>query len=428
MSQRKRQQSSQDLASAAISRRRLLALGGLSAAGLASTWLAGCAPSQGQTGGGAASKPAASGGTAPQAGGGQPIRIAFHMPLTGPAALLGAQCRAGAQMAVDEINAAGGVNGRPIEVSVEDSGGDNTSAINTFNKIIGDRPVAVVGSMITPQVLAISNLVQRESIPYLFSATSTTVTRQGIPWFFRLGVHDELRNRAAIRYLVDRLGKQRIAALHTNDDYGKTAASVAADELKARYGKDLVADESFGGNDKDLSAQILSIQRANADGAMVNTFPTTMALALKQMKQLGTTFTVMGDNSVISPVMATLLTEAEMDGAYAASGGVPQASDDPKVKAWIATYQERNNGTEPDGYSLGNYDGVHLLAQALARAPSTEPQAVHDALMATKNYKGLLYPYTFDQYGDGVHLVVISRNKGKQVEVLDTVWEEGYSA
>jgi branched-chain amino acid transport system substrate-binding protein len=350
------------------------------------------------------------------------------MPLTGPAALLGAQCRAGAQMAVDEINAAGGVNGRRIEVSVEDSGGDNTSAINTFNKIIGDRPVAVVGSMITPQVLAISNLVQRESIPYLFSATSTTVTRQGIPWFFRLGVHDELRNRAAIRYLVDRLGKQRIAALHTNDDYGKTAAAVASDELKARYSKDLVADESFGGTDKDLSAQILSIQRANADGAMVNTFPTTMALALKQIKQLGANFTVMGDNSVISPVMGTLLTETEMDGAYAASGGVPQASDDPKVKAWIATYQERNNNTEPDGYSLANYDGVHLLAQALARAPSTEPQAVHDALMAIQNYPGLMFPYSFDQYGDGVHLVVISRNKGKNPEVLDTVWEEGYSA
>ncbi|SRR5579884_817527 len=423
MSQRKRQQPGGDLANAPITRRRLLALGGLSAAGLASVWLAGCAPGQSQP---AASQPAASGGTAAQ-GGGPPLAIAFHMPLTGPAALLGAQCRAGAQMAVDEINAAGGVNGRRIEVSVEDCGGDNTTAINTFNKIIGDRPVAVVGSMITPQVLAISNLVQRESIPYLFSSTSTTVTRQGIPWFFRLGVHDELRNRVATRYLVDRLGKQRIAALHTNDDYGKTAAQVVSDELKTRYGKDLVADESFGGNDKDMSAQILSIQRANADGVMINTFPTTMALALKQIKQLGANFTVMGDNSVISPVMATLLTEAEMDGAYAASGGVPQSSDDPKVKAWITAYQQRNNNTEPDGYSLANYDGVHLLAQALASAPSTEPQAVHDALMATK-YQGLLYPYVFDQYGDGVHLVVVSRNNGKKVEVLDTIWEDGYSA
>jgi len=372
-----------------------------------------------------ASKPAA-GGAAPATG--APIPIAFHMPLTGPAALLGAQCRAGAQMAVDEVNAAGGVNGRRFEVIVEDSGADNTSAVNTFNKIIGDKPVAVIGSMVTPQVLAISHLVQRESIPYLLSATSTTITRQGIPWFFRLGVHDELRNRAAIRYLIDRLGKQRIAALHTNDDYGKTAAAVVADELKTRYGKELLADESFAGNDKDLGAQILSIQRAGADGVMINTFPVTMALALKQIKQLGVNFTVIGDNSVVSPVMSTLLTDAELDGTYAACSGVPQASDDPKVKAWVATYRERNNNTEPDGYSLANYDGVHLLAQALARAPSTDHDAVRDALLATKNYAGLLFPYSFDQYGDGVHLVVISRNKGQQVEVLDTVWEEGYSA
>jgi branched-chain amino acid transport system substrate-binding protein len=329
---------------------------------------------------------------------------------------------------VDEVNAGGGVNGRRFEVIVEDSGADNTSAVNTFNKIIGDKPVAVIGSMVTPQVLAISHLVQRESIPYLLSATSTTITRQGIPWFFRLGVHDELRNRAAIRYLIDRLGKQRIAALHTNDDYGKTAAAVVADELKTRYGKELLADESFAGNDKDLGAQILSIQRAGADGVMINTFPVTMALALKQIKQLGVNFTVIGDNSVVSPVMSTLLTDAELDGTYAACSGVPQASDDPKVKAWVATYRERNNNTEPDGYSLANYDGVHLLAQALARAPSTDHDAVRDALLATKNYAGLLFPYSFDQYGDGVHLVVISRNKGQQVEVLDTVWEEGYSA
>ena len=331
-------------------------------------------------------------------------------------------------MAVDEVNAAGGVNGRRFEVTVEDSGADNTSAVNTFNKIIGDKPVAVIGSMVTPQVLAISHLVQRESIPYLLSATSTTVTRQGIPWFFRLGVHDEVRNRAAIRYLIDRLGKQRIAALHTNDDYGKTAAAVVADELKTRYGKELVADESFAGNDKDLGAQILTIQRAGADGVMINTFPVTMALALKQIKQLGADFTSIGDNSVVSPVMSTLLTDAELDGTYAACSGVPQASDDPKVKAWVTAYRERNNNTEPDGYSLANYDGVHLLAQALARAPSTEHDAVRDALLATKGYAGLLFPYSFDQYGDGVHLVVISRNKGKQVEVLDTIWEEGYSA
>jgi branched-chain amino acid transport system substrate-binding protein len=126
--------------------------------------------------------------------------------------------------------------------------------------------------------------------------------------------------------------------------------------------------------------------------------------------------------------MATLLTDAELDGVYAGSGGVPQASSDPKVKAWIQTYQQKNNNTEPDTYSLGNYDGMLLLGEALRRAPSLEPNAVRESLMATKNFPGLLFPYTFDQYGDGVHLVVISRNRGKEPEVLDTLWEEGYSA
>lgn len=405
----------------ALSRRRLLQWGALAAAGAGATWVAGCGPS-------APAAPASGSTASGQPASGEPIRLAFHMPLTGPAALLGAQCRAGAQLAVDEINARGGVNGRRLEVTVEDSGADNTAAVNTFQKIIGDKPLAVIGSMVTPQVLAISNLVQRESVPYIFTSTATSVTRQGIPWFFRVTTHDELRGRLAARYLTDRLGKQRIAALHTNDDYGKFAASVLADELRTRYGRELVADESFAGNDKDLTAQLQSIQRAGADAVMINTFPTTMALALKQIKQLGVEMTVMGDSSVVSPVMGTLLTDAELDGVYGGTGGVPQGSSDPKVKAWIETYKQRNNSTEPDTYSLGNYDGVNILAQALGRATSLQPEAVRDALMATKNYPGLLFPYTFDQYGDGVHLVVITRNRGKTVEVLETLWEEGYSA
>lgn len=419
------------LSERAISRRRLLQWGGLAAAGASSVWLAGCsqpapAAKPAASGGAAAGAAPASQAAAGDASGGPPLKIAFHMPLTGPSALLGAQCRAGAQLAVDEINASGGVKGRRLEVTVEDSGADNTSAVNTFQKIIGDRPVAVVGSMVTPQVLAISNLVDREQVPYLFSSTATTVTRQNIPWFFRLITHDEIRNRFCVRYLIDKLGKQRIAALHTNDDYGKTAANVLADELKTRYSRDLVADESFAGTDKDLTAQITSVQRSGADAVMINTFPVTMALALKQIKQIGLDMVVIGDNSIVSPVMGTLLTDAEMDGVYAGSSGVPQSSEDPKVQAWIQRYREKNNNTDPDIYSQANYDGVNILAQALGRASSFEPDAVRQALAATKNYPGLTFPYTFDQYGDGVHLVVFSRNQGKRPVVLETLWAEGY--
>src|SRR5947208_378562 len=123
MSEREPLQWEQDPPHGAITRRRLLALGGLSAAGLAGSWLAGCTPGQPAASGAVGASQPAAGGAAQATG--APIPIAFHMPLTGPAALLGAQCRAGAQMAVDEVNAAGGVNGRRFEVSVEDSGADN---------------------------------------------------------------------------------------------------------------------------------------------------------------------------------------------------------------------------------------------------------------------------------------------------------------
>jgi branched-chain amino acid transport system substrate-binding protein len=357
------------------------------------------------------------------AAGAQPLRLAFHLRVTGLAVSLGTQARAGAQLAVDEVNARGGVRSQRLEVVVEDAGADTASATSPFERLMAHRPVAVMGSPSTAQVLAVSPIVQREAIPYLFAAGGTAVTRQDIPWLFRIGPDDEQRYRAAVRFLIDRQGKVRLASLFVDSDAGKRAAAVVANEARGRYGKDLVASEAFAGTAQDLSAQLQSIQRAGTDAVIVSAPPGALAPALKQLKQLGDDFPIIATDAVVGPETSALLADADLDGVYVATGAVPQASADPTVRAWVESFRQRNPNLEPDQHAVAYYDGVHLLAQALARANSTEPQAVRDALRATKNYPGLLFPYGFDERGDGVHVVVITHHRGKVPEMVDMIWE-----
>ena len=160
---------------------------------------------------------------------------------------------------------------------------------------------------------------------------------------------------------------------------------------------------------------------------VLDAFPPSTARALQHLKELGVDFAVLGDDALVSPALGTLLTDAELDGVYAVSAGVLAGSRDPTVRAWVESYRRRHHA-EPDHHAVAYYDGVHLLAQTLGRASSTTPQVVRDALLATKNYPGLLFPYTFDEHGDGVHRVVISRYRGLDVDVLETVWEAGFAA
>lgn len=409
-------------------RRRAL-LRGASVFGLTLVGLAACSqpspttvPSTGGTAPTAASgaKPQVGATSAPAVQGGD-FKIAMHVPLTGASALFGQQLRDGALMAIAEVNGRIGANGRTINTIVEDSGADNTSAINAYNKIVSDKPVAVIGSLVSTQVFAISQAIKEAKIPYVFSSTNTGVTRQGIPFLFRVTVHDESRNRAGIRYLVDDLKKQKVASMHTNDEYGVGAAKIVADELSTRYKLQPAADESFSATDKDMSGQLVRIKNAGADSMMLNAFPQQAALVLKQFSQLGlkAQITVMGDNGIVSPALLNLLTEDESDGLYGASAGIPQASTKPEVQDWIKRYQEKYN-RPPDNYSANAYDGARMVIRVLQDG-ATNAEQVRDGLAKLNGFQGLLYPFTFDKYGDGVHEIVITKSDKRSPKILNTV-------
>jgi branched-chain amino acid transport system substrate-binding protein len=174
-----------------------------------------------------------------------PIPIALTTPLTSGVALLGVQAKLGLEDAVEEINAAGGIGGKKIKLSIEDATGSSTTALNTLNRLLEDKPMAVFSSMISPHIFTQNDTIAKAGTPFLVAGTNGQLTKQGNPWLIRLHVHDGQVAGAVPQYVVGTLRKQRPAIITVSDDYG-LGASKGLQAAFEKLNTKAVAVESYG--------------------------------------------------------------------------------------------------------------------------------------------------------------------------------------
>lgn len=391
-----------------------------------------CGPSAGAPGaaggnvaGGSApaTKPAGAAPPAPSANqaagsaqGGAPLKLALSNSLSGGLSVLGVPQRYGTELAVDDVNNRGGVGGRRIDLTIEDSGSSNTQAVNAYNKVAAEGPVAIFQSGVSTQNFAISQLADKAGIPTLVNGTSSAVTRQGIRWLWRTQAHDDFLATVATRFALDDLHLTRIAVLYINDEYG-TGANKTTEEVLRERNLRPAAQEAFGGADKDWAAQLLSIQRAGAEAVIMHGYPAQIAGVIKQRKQLGIDVPFIGEFPPVMPTTLDLLTDDEANGIYGVTPSLPTASDDPDVRAWVERFRQRF-GIEPDMLATSYYDAVLILADAVRRAGGDDHGKVMDAILATRDFKGIGTTYTFDDKGDSVQVAIVTRNNGKHPEIV----------
>ena len=352
-----------------------------------------------------------------------PIPIALTTPLTSGVALLGVQAKLGLSDAVDEINAAGGIGGKKIKLSIEDATGSSTTALNTMNRLLEDKPVALFSSMISPHIFTQNDTIKKAAIPVLIAGTNAQLTQQQNPWLIRFHVHDGQLAEAVPRYVVETLKKQRPAILTVSDDYGLGASkglAAAFDKLKVKP----VAVESYGLNDKDMSAQLTKIKDANADMLVVWGRPGDVALVMKQRYALGMKVPVIGNSSAVALTTLANLTPEEADGGMGIGGLFPQVTTDAKALAFAKRVLDHNK-IPADNFALGYYDAMYMLKAAIEKV-GCEPGKIRDELRSLKDWKGLLITYSADKNGDLAHTMGIYRNKGKVTELVGTTKEAGF--
>jgi branched-chain amino acid transport system substrate-binding protein len=354
-----------------------------------------------------------------------PSSIPFGLttPLTGNLALLGVQARNGAEFAVDEINASGGIAGKKLVLTSEDTGASSTDALNAMNRIIEGKPLAIFGSMISPHVFAQTEVVTKSETPFVVGATNAKVTSQGSKWLFRTHVHDGQLADLIPEYLVKSLGKTKPGIMAVADDYG-LGASKGIQGALADLKVSPVAVTSYAPSDKDMSAQLLEIKDKGADSLILFGRPSDITLVLKQMGDLGIKLVAIGNTSMVAQTTLNNLSAAEADGSYAIGGMIPQTATDPKILDWAKRVQDKYK-VPADNFTVSYYDSVYMLKGIIEKV-GCDKAAIRDGLADIKDWKGMLISYRADAKGDLAHTLGVYRNNGKTPELAGTIKEKGF--
>jgi branched-chain amino acid transport system substrate-binding protein len=337
----------------------------------------------------------------------EPIKIGMVAPLTGPAAESGGFQISGAKLAVEEVNKAGGVLGRPLELTIEDDQTTNPGAVLAFSKLASNSEfVAFLGPIRSTQVHAMAPDVLKVGKPVMIGGTDPQLTHMGNRWLFRFRPNDIYSARVIADYGAKVLGKKKWAIVHSTDAFGTNGMKNLVEALKG-MGIDPVLTQGYANGSTDFTPVALAIKQSGADvlGTYM-TFEPDQGIFAKQLRQLGVQLTWVG-----SPTTATTtalkLAGAALYGTYAVVDFHRNSSE--AAKAFAAKYEAAYKSA-PDIFASWSYDAVTVLARALGAANSTEPDKIRAALLATKGFEGAEGTYTFDANGDGLHGYNIVRN------------------
>ena len=364
------------------------------------------------------------GGESSQAG---DIKIGIYADLSGQTSSFGQSTKNGALMALDEINAAGGVNGRRIAYVIEDDQGQPAQAATVVTKLINqDKVHAVLGEVASSNTLAAAPVAQTAKIPMITpSSTNPTVTQKG-DYIFRVCFTDNFQGAVAAKFAANTLKAKTAAILGDfQSDYSKGMSQYFREEF-ARLGGRIVSEQSYTQTDADFKGQLTSIRSANPDVIFVPGYYGQVGVIAKQAKELGIRAPLLGGDGWDAPQLWDLGGEA-LNGAYMVNH---YSIDDPSpaIQKFVADYRKRYGGTDPDAIAALGYDAMHVLADAIKRAGSTDPAKLRDAIAQTKNFPGVTGTITLNESRDAVKPAVVFELRDRKFVYKETIQPEGGAA
>ena len=339
---------------------------------------------------------------------GATTKIGMCTPVTGPAAEAGKYATGGAKLALEAVNKAGGVLGKPLELVIEDDQTTNPGIVLAFSKLAAQSDiVGFLGSIRSTQVHAMAPDVLKLGKPVMIGGTDPNLTRMGNPWLFRCRPNDSFSGRVIADYGVNTLGKKKWAVLHSTDAFG-TAGGKALSEAIEKLGSPSVLDQGYTNQSQDFTPVVLAIKQSGADilGSYF-TFENDIGIFARQLRQLGVTIPWVGSPSIVN-VTALKLAGPALYGTYGVADYAEESS--PASKAYGTAYREAYK-VAPDNQSSWTFDAVTVLAAAINKAGSTDPQKIREAIIATKKFPGAEGEYNFDDKGDGLHGYNIVKNE-----------------
>ena len=337
------------------------------------------------------------------------IRIGYIPSLTGTRAGQGAHELKAILLALKQINAAGGVNGKKINLIIADNQSTIPGAVAAVQKVVEqEQALALISFIISAQVLATSDAIKSYGIPTMIGGTNLTLTRRGNPWLFRVRSDDSIAALAMIKYIDEDLKLRKIGILHDSDAFGVGGADLVERAAKER-GMVIVGREKHASGDTDYTAQLLALKSAGAEILVAYSHEVDAAWIQRQYRQLGSPYKYLGSPG--SQMRSTLdISKEAAEGLLAIADFVPGQSE--TNKQYAEAYRREYN-EEYDATSSWAYDAMNILAEAIKTAGEDRAK-IREAILALKGYQGVLGAFSFTPNGDGLREVsVVQIEQGK---------------
>lgn len=322
------------------------------------------------------------------------IKIGTAGPMTGQYATFGEQMKNGAEMAVIDINAAGGVLGKQLELVVEDDACDPKQAVAVANKAASDGVVFMAGHFCSGSSIPASKVYEEENILQISPAsTNPKLTEEGGDNVFRTCGRDDQQGIVAGDYLVEKFGSEKIAILHDKTAYGKGLADETKKQLNMRGMKETMY-EAYTAGEKDYTALISKLKSEGIGVIYVGGYHTEAGLMIRQAHEQGYKPQLVSGDALVTDEYWKITGDT-------GEGTLMTFSPDPRKNPVAAPVVERfrAKGIEPEGYNLYTYGAIQAWAQAVEKAGTTDTPEVAKALRANK-FETVLGEIGFDDKGD----------------------------
>ena len=364
------------------------------------------------------SAPANAGGTniAPTG----PIKIGEFASLTGKEAAFGQSSHKGTVLAIEEINAAGGVLGRQVELISEDNRSTAGESATIVRKLISrDQVVAILGEVASGRSLEAGPICQQNKIPMVSpSSTNPKVTETG-DYIFRVCFIDPFQGTVMAKFAKNTLKAKNVALLVDNAAAYSVGLAKYFREQFTQDGGTVVIEQKFSSGDKDFKAQLTAIKATQPQAIFVPCYYTEAGLIAVQARQLGLTIPLFGGDGWEAPELLQI-GGAAMEGTfYSTHYSAEDAA--PAVQEFVKKFKAKFKGEVPDAMAALGYDSANVLADAMKRAGTTDGAKVRDALAATKDFEGVTGRTIMDAQRNATKPAVIITIKGGKFQYVETI-------
>jgi branched-chain amino acid transport system substrate-binding protein len=343
------------------------------------------------------------------------VKIGTIFALTGDAAKYGERAKKGVELALEEINAKGGIRRKKVKIIYEDSQGDPQKAVSSFQKLVDiDKVKFIIGPLSSPEVLAIAPIAEKKKVIILTpTASAPQITHAG-DYIFRNVMSDIFDGEALAVFVFRNLKKKKAGIIYINNDFGIGLKESFKKKFDA-LGGSVVVEESFERRDMDFRTQLTRIKAKNVEVLFVVGYA-EMGQVLRQIKEMGIKTQIVSLSMFEDPEILKVAGDAA-EGVYYTYRVFDPKSEEPVIQQFTKRFKEKYK-EDPDIFSALSYDAMRIFAHALEKG-GIDIEGCKKALHGVKNFPGVVGRTTFDTNGDVIKPIGIKMVKNGKFVWID---------